>query len=330
MRILGKNILLLFMLSAFSMSLYAENIRGPVSGTLILDNLNENRSVNTSVEYLTGIVIKDLSPLVQGIKLSVRSSEELVIYKNSFAIYLYKNLDKDFTEEENSYRGSQAFMRFLPFSDNLNVLIPLSSAHTLSPDRSSFLMADSNQIDNFPLLISILPITKGIPDAAYNKEITIDLAPVYFKKGLLVLNIMNDKAEEISEGVRISIDGKSYDWPNGPYLLSTGLHTLTIRTEDGSEESIPFSLDPGQTLNMDHVLQYQLPLLSVEVMEGLSVYLNGKLLNKFEIETALEIQPGSHTIRFELGDFKMSRDFTAEMQQRITITMIPEILLETR
>lgn len=330
MKVLDKNILLLFMLSALTMSLYAENIRGPISGTLILDNINENRSVNTSVEHLTGIVIKNISPLIQGIKLSVRSSDEMVIYKNSFALYLYKNLDKDFSEEENSYRGSQAFMRFLPFNDDLNVLIPLSSDHTLSPDRSSFLMADSDQIEEFPLLISILPITKGIPDAAYNKEITIDLTPVYFKKGLLVLNIMNDRAEEISEGVRISIDGKSYDWPNGPYLLNTGLHTLTIRTEDGSEESIPFSLDAGQTLNMDHVLQYQLPLLSIEVMEGLSVYLDGKILSKTEMENALEIQPGGHSIRVELGDFKMSRDFTAEMQQRITITMIPEILLETR
>lgn len=330
MKVLGKYLLLLFMLSTFALSVSAENIRGPVSGTLILDDLNENRSVTTKVEHLTGIVIKDISPLIQGIKISVRASNEMVIYKNSFALYLYKDLDKDFSEEENSYRGSQAFMRFLTFSDDLSVLIPLSAAHTLSSDRSSFLMADSNQGENFPLLISILPITKGIPDAAYNKELTIDISPVYFKKGLLVLNIMNDRAEEISEGIRISIDGKSYDWPNGPYLLNTGLHTLTIRTEDGSEESVPFSLDSGQTLNMDHVLQYQLPLLSIEAMEGLSVYLDQRLLTQSEIKTAMEIQPGSHSIRFELGDFKMSRDFTAEMQQRITITMIPEILLETR
>ncbi|MBF9018835.1 MULTISPECIES: hypothetical protein [unclassified Oceanispirochaeta] len=330
MKVLGKYLLLLFMLSTVALSVSAENIRGPVSGTLILDGLNENRSVTTKVEHLTGIIIKDLSPLIQGIKISVRASDEMVIYKNSFALYIYKDLDKDFSEEENSYRGSQAFMRFLPFSDDLSVLIPLSDAHTLSPDRSSFLMADSNQSEDFPLLISILPITKGIPDTAYNKELTIDISPVYFKKGLLVLNIMNDRAEEISEGIRISIDGKSYDWPNGPYLLNSGLHTLTIRTEDGSEESLPFSLDSGQTLNLDHVLQYQLPLLSIEVMEGLSVYLDQRLLNQSEFETAMEIQPGSHSIRFELGDFKMSRDFTAEMQQRIKITMVPEILLETR
>lgn len=330
MKVSLKFMILVFLLSVSAVSVFAENIRGPVSGTLVLDSLNENRSVTTRVEHLTGVVIKEISPLVQGIKLSVKASEDFVIYKNSFALYLYKNLDKTFTEEDNSYRGSQAFMRFLNFSDDMNVLIPLNPAHTLSNDRSSFLMADSSKTDNFPLLISILPITKGIPDSAYNKEITIELSPVYFKKGLLNLNILNDRAEEITEGIRISIDGKIYDWPESSYLLNTGIHTLTIRTEDGSEDSIQFSLDSGQTLSLDHVLQYQLPLLSIEVMEGLNVFLDGRLLPESELETDLEIQPGSHTIRFELGDFKMSRDFTAEMQERITITMIPEILLETR
>ncbi|MDC7234434.1 MAG: hypothetical protein PQJ58_14470, partial [Spirochaetales bacterium] len=267
---------------------------------------------------------------VQGISVSVRASDEMVIYKNSFALYLYKDLDQNFTLENNSYRGTQAFMRFLPFHSDLNVLIPLKRDHTLSPDRSSFLMSDSSQKENFPLILSILPITKGIPDAAFNKDIVIEMSPVYMKKGLLKLNILNDRAQEISEGILISIDGKSYDWPDGPYLLNTGLHTLTIRTEDGSEESLTFSLDAGQTLILDHVLQYQLPLLTIEVMKGFSVFLDGRELSQEELDTALEIQPGSHSIRIELGDFRMSRDFTAEMQQRINITMIPEILLETR
>ena len=307
--------------------LSAENIRGPVSGYL---SLEKDRSLETKVEHLTGIGLEGLSPLVQGIRLSVLADEEMEIYRNSFALYLYKNLDSPFNPEKKDYKGSQALMRFLNFSEDLNLLIPLTDNHTLSPDRSSFILADRDNSADFPLILTVLPISKGIPDAAFNRDIRIKLEPVYFEKGQLNLDILNDRGESLSEGIHISIDNKSYPWPGGPYTLSSGLHNITIRSQDGNEESRSFTLKAGQILTIDHVVQYQLPLLSIETIKGLKVYLDERLLKENELKSSLEIQPGGHSIRFELGDFIISRDFTAEMQQRISITMVPEILLDYR
>ena len=324
-----RRYLLLFftLLVLASLQLSAENIRGPVSGYLSLEG---ERSVKTKAEHLIGIGLEGFSPLIQGFRLSVFADDEMEIYRNSFALYLYKNLNAPFDTENNSYKGSQALMRFLTFSEDLNLLIPLTDNHTLSPDRSSYILADRDNSNDFPLILTILPISKGIPDAAYNREIRIELEPVYFEKGQVQLNIFNDRGEVLEEGVHISIDNKSYPWPGGPYTLSSGLHNITIRSEDGNEESRSFTLEAGQILSLDHVVQYQLPLLSIETIEGLEVYLDGKLIKEEDLEERFEIQPGGHSIRFELGDFIISRDFVAEMQQRISITMIPEILLEYR
>ncbi|MDC7241086.1 MAG: hypothetical protein PQJ50_12080 [Spirochaetales bacterium] len=330
MKLLTKYLLPIILLMALPLTLSAENIRGPVSGTLVIDSLKSTKTVTTGIEEITGIVINELSPLVQGVRLTVKAAPDMALYRNSFALYIYRNLDRDYSEELQNYRGSQAMMRFLSFSDDLNILIPLNGGHTLSPDRSSVLLSDSSQADNFPFLVTILPITKGIPDSVYSNKMILELSPVYFNKGLLQLNLMDETAQSITEGVRISIDKKSYELSEDPFILNAGIHTLTIRSDDGSEESLPFSLEAGQTLILDHVLQVQPPLLSIEAMEGLEVYLDGRRLSEEEIAGTLEIQPGSHSIRFELGDFRMSRDFTAEMQQRITITMVPEILLEIR
>ena len=305
--------------------LTAENIRGPVSGYLSLDG---NKIVETKAEHLTGVGLEGLSPLIQGFRLSVMADDEMEIYRNSFALYLYKNLNKPFDLETGSYKGSQALMRFLTFNEDLNILIPLTENHTLSPDRSSFILADRDNKNDFPLILTVLPISKGIPDAAYNRLIKVKLEPIYFEKGQLELNIMNDRGESLDEGINVSIDNKSYPWPGGPYTLSAGLHSITIRSDDGNEESRTFTLEAGQILNLDHVVQYQLPLLTIDTIDGLQVFLDEKLLNHEKLENTFEIQPGGHSIRFELGDFIISRDFVAEMQQRISITMVPEILLD--
>ncbi len=330
MKLLLKRLLPIQLLLLLTLPLSAENIRGPVSGTLVLDNLKTPKTVTTRVEELTGIVVDEISPLVQGIKLTVKAAPDMVLYRNSFAIYIYRDLDNEYSEDQESYRGTQAMMRFLSFTDDLNILIPLNPNHTLSPDRSSVLMSDRSQQDNFPFIITVLPVTKGIPDSAYSSDLTLELTPIYFNKGLLILNLMDDRAEPLTEGVRISIDNKSYNLSEGPFILNAGIHNLTIRSENGSEESLPFSLAAGETLILDHVLQFQLPLLAIEAMEGMTVYLDGRELSQPEVKGTIEIQPGSHSIRFELGDFRMSRDFSAEMQQNITITMVPEILLEIR
>ncbi|MDA3956530.1 hypothetical protein [Oceanispirochaeta sp.] len=322
-----KKILLLFMYTTLTFSLTAENIRGPVSGTL---SLGGNTRINTRIENLCGIDLKNISPLIQGLKLTVLADDEMVIYRNSFALYLYKNLEGDFSEEKSSYNGTQAFMHFLTFSDSLNVLIPLDKNHTLSPDRLSYLLSDTDSRENFPMVLTILPITKGIPDSVYNKDITIEMTPVFFNKGSLDLHVLNDRGEELQDGIRISIDNKSYDWPGGPYILGAGLHNLDIRTDEGNEDSLSFTLKAGQTLSLDHVLQYQLPLLTIETIAGLSVYLDERLLTPPELDESIEIQPGSHSIRFELGNFRISRDFNAEMEQKMTITMVPEILMDFR
>jgi len=230
--------------------------------------------------------------------------------------------------EQNTYRGSQALMRFLAFSDPIHFLIPLTDNHTMSPDRTSFLVTDRDSSGDFPYLLTILPITKGIPDSIYDRKVTFSLTPVYFNKGLVRLTIRDEQGKNITEGISISVDGKSFSWPRDSIILASGLHTMIIRSEQGAEESLQFSLIPGQTLLLDHVLQTRYPLLTINTIEGMEVYLNDKPLSPEEISRAIEIPPGSHVIRFQLGDFQLSREFTAEMQDTIRISMNPEIQIE--
>ena len=309
-------------------SVGAENIRGPVSGILNFSS-GKNEILEGSIESLVGLILQDpLTPLLQGVKITVSSEKSLTVYRNSFALYLYKNLDSTPSFDQTSYKGTQTYMRFMDFGKPVSFIIPLSDNHTLSPDRATFLVSEKNKLSEFPLIMTILPITKGIPDDIYNAKITYTIEPVYFQKGIVRLNVLNSQGLPVEETLYFQIDGKIIDDPSDDTVVDAGLHTMLIRSESGVEDTVEFALSAGQTLVLDHVLQQQFPTLRINTIEGMKVFLDGKPVSTEELSQSFEVQPGSHIIRFEIGDYQLSREFTAEMRDSFRITMIPEILLE--
>ena len=306
----------------------AENIRGPVSGVLE-PSYGKAEVLESSIEALVGLVLSPpVSPLLQGVKITISADEGLTLYRNSFALYLYKNLDSEPVMERTSYKGTQTYMRFMDFGKPVSFIIPLSDTHTLSPDRTTFLVSENNKIDEFPLIMTILPITKGIPDNVYNNKVTYQIEPVYFQKGIVSLNILNTKGLPVEETLYFQMDGNIIEDLTGETIVDAGLHSLIIRSESGVEDTIEFAISAGQTLILDHVLQQQFPVLRINTLEGMEVYLDERPVSPEELAQSFEIQPGHHIIRFEIGDYQLSREFTAEMRDSLRITMIPEIQLD--
>ncbi len=309
-------------------SVSAENIRGPVSGILEFSH-GKTEILEGSVESLVGLILQEpLTPLLQGLKITVTADDSLTLYRNSFALYFYKNLDSVPSPDQTSYKGTQTYMRFMDFGKPVSFIIPLSDTHTLSPDRATFLVSEKNKLSEFPLIMTILPITKGIPDDIYNARVSYKVEPVYFQKGIVRLNVLNSQGLPVEDPLYFQIDGKIMEDPSRDTVVDAGLHTIQIRSESGVEDTIEFALSAGETLVLDHVLQQQFPTLRINTIEGMKVFLDEKPVTPEELSQSFEVQPGTHIIRFEIGDYQLSREFTAEMRDSFRITMIPEILLE--
>lgn len=307
---------------------FPDNIRGPLAGVVDLD-VSRDQTLRGKLESLIGITLSaEADPLVQGIKLTVSGGPALIPFRNSFALYVYHDLDETPAQGRVSYRGTQTYMRFLDFEQEISFLIPLSAAHTLSPDRASFLISEENKRSDFPLLLTILPVSKGIPDSVYQQEIRFTVSPVFFNKGSMQLQVRNAEGQPIREGLYLQVDGQPVSDPLKPQVFDAGLHTLVIRSDTGMEETLQFSLSPGEKLQLDHVLQLQYPTLKIETLEGMGVSLDGKLLDRENLTDSFEIEPGDHLILFQFGEYQFSREFHAEMQGAYRITMLPEILVE--
>lgn len=323
-----RNLILSFLMLLVISAVHSENIRGPMAGIIQFDGIAEE-TVKANIESLVAVTLSEsLSPLIQGLKLTISGPEGLSLYRNSFALYFYENLDNTPVLDQMSYRGTQSYMRFMDFEKNISFLIPLSENHTMSPDRSSYIVSEDNKGNDFPLLFTILPITKGIPNSIYQEEISFTLTPVYFEKGSLQLNVFDNQGNPVDENLYFQIDGNRIQDLSEPVIFETGLHTLIIRTDSGIEETLQFSLSPGESLILDHILQLQYPTLRIDTIDGMKVFLDGKLIEESVLAQSFEIEPGKHVIRFEIGDYQLSREFNAEMQDSYRITMIPEIQLE--
>ncbi len=323
-----KFLFLILMIFLSPFAAVSENIRGPVEGIIEFDGYS-SQSVSSKIESLVGIKLPDtLSPLVQGLRITISGPDSLSLYRNSFSLYIYKKLNQEPSSDNMSYQGTQAYMRFMDFEKSMNFLIPLSANHTMSPDRSSFIVMENNRQEDFPLLVTILPITKGIPDSVYSAEIDFSVSPVYFNKGTMSLKILDNQGNPVDEALYYQVDGKIIDDLSNPVIFDAGFHTLIIRSDSGLEESLQFSLSPGENLVLNHILQLQYPTLKIDTVKGMTVFLDGKRIDNESMSDFIEIQPGIHSIRFEFGDYQLSREFNAEMQDSFRITMIPEILME--
>ncbi len=323
-----KTLLILLLFLNFLIPLSSENIRGPVAGVVEFSEAGW-KTIEASVESLVGLVLPDhITPLLQGVKITVSADSGMSVYRNSFALYFYKNLDTAPSTEVSAYKGTQTYMRFMDFGKPVSFIIPLSESHTLSPDRATFLISEKNKKGEFPLMMTILPITKGIPDDVYDQKVYYKIEPVFFNKGLLQVNVLNNEGKPVDEPLYYQIDGKIFEDLSNLTILDAGLHSLQIRTESGVEDTLEFALSSGQTMIMDHIIQQQYPTLRIDTIEGMKVFLDEKPISTEDLSHSMEILPGTHIIRFEIGDYQLSREFTAEMQDSFRITMIPEILLE--
>ena len=139
-----NNLTLSFLMLLIISTVHSENVRGPMAGVIQFDGSSEE-TVLANIESLLAVTLSEsISPLIQGIKLTISGPEGMSLYRNSFALYIYENLNKNPVMNQMSYRGTQSYMRFMDFEKNVSFLIPLSDNHTMSPDRSSYMVSEDN------------------------------------------------------------------------------------------------------------------------------------------------------------------------------------------
>ena len=307
-------------------SAVSETVRGSLTAQVEIETeSNYSNSANFILEDLVSIKIPDLR-FLQGIELEILIPEEIKKYRNSFALYLYNKITPEPSEIIRSYTGLRVLDAILPSSNRLFLYIPVITNHSLTPSPGSLLLDTPIMLDDFPLILTVIPIMKGIPNSTAKSRFQISASPVFSNSGVLLLDITLPEGE-IEPEFDVYIDNKQVLYPSIEYILNTGIHQLRIESDNYETRVQSFGIEKGDNTRLNINMEKTVPFIKFEVPENTVIYLDGEKLSASS-NRDIETVNGEHTVLFKIGDYSISKVFIIENGKKYKISLFLDILIQ--
>jgi len=291
-----RNISLLFYFLLLLSPLASENLRGFVSGINSLNSDETPSPISLKLDELAFFDLQSDNPFLQGIELTVEIPRDLQEYRNSFALFLYKDISPLPNLRERDFRGSRVIMHILPSQNLLSIKIPLYQNHSLVKDATSVVTATITE-DQFPIGLTLLPIMKGIPDRTYTVPLTISLKPIFKNQGGLRVNLEN-YSDESSEKVQLFLDGKEIELSNEMIPLAVGMHSLVISSSSSIPQEYSIPIEEGKVFQLSHSMELQPVSMEIPPYDGIRFFIDGE-----EFSSGIsEFLPGEHKLKIEINE----------------------------
>ena len=318
-----KSGFILFILLLINIYLYGENINGNFQGSL---SIAEENTVSMALEEIVSIQFDKETAFLEGIEVKIEVPLELQKYRNSFALYIYKGVSPQPAETVRFYKGSRIIMRLLPVQSYIYIKIPAVEQHSIVQSADTILLPGFTGNEEYPLMITIIPIMKGIPGTIFEYDFQITCKPIYSPKGSLALNLSSTVSQE-NETYSVLIDEEKVKWPAEEYILDEGLHEIIITSSTGMTKTASVVISAGEKQNLDFVFEYSEPEIKIEAPEGTIIILDDIELVRKNPEENITLEAGEHTVIFDIGGYQFSREFTVEPGDSLTISLVLNVLI---
>ena len=298
---------------------YADNIRGSVKNIITIKS--DIQFTEFNLYDLTSIILED-NPFLEGLELTLTIPGDLDKYRDSFMINVYSKVDSIPDKSLKEYKGFKLLSTVIPISTNMFITIPVlkTLARDLIPGS---ILTETVSQGSFPLLLSVNPVMKGIPDSVLNSIFKLKIKPIISNKGILNLNIFTTP---INSPYTIFIDDKKTS-KELSYTLEEGIHQLKIVSEGFKEISRSFVINQNDTTKLELELKPFLPVVIFEAPTAAKIILDGKKIDIAE-GVGIQLTPGEHVVRMELGDYFISKKFTVSQEKNYKISLSLDILVQ--
>ena len=322
-----KSLLLSLFLAGCLISLPAESIRGFLSGTLDLSHQKINDQTFTlGLEEMVALVPGERGRFLKGAELTLQIPAPLRGQADGFILLIYKRVSPAPSGEIRHYQGVEAAHFVLPNRPRFYVNFTVGSlGGTMGPSGPDTLnIAETIHPDEFPLLLSLISLSKGIPRDIEGNPLTIKAAPAWNNLGALILDVSNPELS--AEDLVLKIDGKVHPWSQ-ELLLPEGMHLVTLGAPGYGEESVTIAIQKAQTASLGMTLRRQAASLVFEAPKDAVVFLNGEQV-ALGPGKSVPAEPGTHTVTMLLNDYRISKQFQLNPGQTLKLSLFLDILIQ--
>ena len=297
-------------IAAQAASAQARDLRMIVAGFASISS-EDAAGASVSIGYAdaAAVWIPSPSPFLQGVEIEVRSPPEAVRAPSGFAFEIWKSVAPAPAKGLVAYRGVRVLTRPLPGRPGYVFQIPIRADHSIERGPYAELLTLVIDASEFPVGIKMVPVSKGITSEVEKVRFQLRFRPLVGDEGALALKLAYPEGGREAAPVEVLVDDQRID-ASAPVVLKAGGHRLRIVSDDYRDESRSFSIEAGRKLELAVVLQGTAPILSIEAPDSADVTLDGRPLDP-KSWARIEVEPGEHAASCRIGDYSVSRRFTA-------------------
>jgi hypothetical protein len=306
---------------------WADQIRALVVDEVrVPSDASFERTVALSLEEAAVLSLEEQTPFLEGIRVELHLSNELKKYFDSYALGIYTNLSPRPQGAVRFYSGERAFFQYLPYLNRIYIHIPLAEARNEEAlPVGTYRLENPVERSDFPLLLTMVPLTKGIPAAIEDKKFYFSVSPLLEKKGFAALKLHFPAGLE-GESVRLYVDDAEIPLPMERLELPSGIHQLRVVSSSFREVNAGFTVESGKTSVVDIDLEQRISQLTIDAPLGAELYLDGAKIS----DTAsfpIPINEGNHLVRAKIGDRSMSKKFSVQKGKHYHLSIIFDIII---
>jgi hypothetical protein len=311
-----------------SLPSFAEDLRGLVVAEVRLRaEAAYEQSAGIALAEMAAVYLEGDTRFLRGLRLELVLSNLLKKHFDSFALAVYRRLTPEPRPSIKAYQGERIFFQYLPYQNRVYVLLPLGGMEGVDEPlpAGTYRVETPLEREDFPLLVAIRPLMKGIPDAVADSKFILTARPILEKKGQLELVLRYPPGME-GEPVTLFLDEQELAPFEGRRELPTGLHRLRVTSGPFKEVNAGFTVESGKTSVVEVQLETLASVLTIEAPQSAEVYLDGEKLAAFA-GVRLPIEEGGHQVRIKVADYSVTKKFTVARGRHYFISCVFDILL---
>jgi hypothetical protein len=307
-------------------------VRGTLTSELVVEpSQAEGVSADVRAERLVALSIEQELNFLEGIQLEVRVPEAVRSTGGGFAVYLYDAVRPAPARGRTEYRGRRVFFRPMPSARRFFVAIPVSPGHRLRETADTFLVDEVVDAERFPIVMTILPVMKGIPESAMRSAFTITAKPLLLDVGAARLRITDPDGSDILESAgslrefQLFLDGERIDYDEAPIALTPGLHRLSLESSRYENQRLTFGVERGTVSPIDIQLEEPRSAVRFDAPEGVTLFVDGEEVD--HKAPSFSLPAGEHTVMFQIGEYTVSKRFAVAPKKSYEISLTLDILI---
>ncbi|MDA8426659.1 MAG: hypothetical protein M0Z80_11035 [Treponema sp.] len=289
--------------------LSADDLRTIIAGTATVSADNPD-GVRLTMGYNDAVAVllaKD-STFIQGFEIELKLPRVAIGVPGGFAYELWRDISPLPDKNRYGYRGDRIITLPLPPHAGIVLQIPVRKDFDIQPSPYATIVPTVVEAKDFPFIFKLLPIAKGFGSEIESARFHVRVRPILSDEGALNLKLRFPEGST-DRAVTVTIDDKRVD-PSARLILASGVHRLQISSESYRDEIRSFAIEQGQVLDLVVDMQDTAPIALIDAPDSALVSIDGQRIDQVA-KPQLTLEPGEHTVTCRIGDYTITRKFTA-------------------